>query len=137
MEILLFVAVSDVDDAADDTFDQSTENLTHEIPKNDSSNNTKSHEIDSSCSNGAADCLSSNLSLTTSSCRPPLTSTSNNTERRHELNKSILLYKKNQSDQSLTNKRSGGMIDDDDDDNRDRSMSSPKHIDDSRLEASQ
>jgi len=118
--------------------DESTENLTHQIPKNDSSNNIKSREIDSSCSNGAVDCLSSNISLTTSSCRPPLTSIPDNTERRHALNKSILLHKKNQSDQSdqsLINKRSSRMVDDDD--NRDRSMSSPKHIDDSRLEASQ
>jgi hypothetical protein len=135
MKILLFVVVSDVDDDADDTLDESTEKLAHEIPKNDSSNNTRSHEIDSSCSNGVVDCLSSNLSLTTSSCRPPLTSISNNTERRYELNKSILLHKKNQSDQSLKNKRSSEIIDNDD--NRDRSMSSPKHIDESSLEASQ
>jgi hypothetical protein len=133
MKILLFVVLSDVDD--DDTLDELTENLTQETPKNDSSNNTKSQEIDSSCSNGAGDCLSSNLPLTTSSCRSPLISTPNNTGRRHELNKSILVHKKKQFDQYLTNKRSSGMIDDDD--NRDRSMSSSQHRDESRVEASQ
>ena len=133
MKTLLFLVLSDVDD--DDTLDKSTENLTQETPKNDSSNKTKSQEIDNSCSNGAGDCLSSNLPLTTSSCRLPLISTPNNTERRHELNKSILLHKKKQSDQYLKNKRSGGMIDDDD--NPDHSMSSPQHGDESRIEASQ
>jgi hypothetical protein len=115
MKILIFVVVSDVDsdDDIDDTLDESTENLIDEIPKNDSSN----------------------VSLTTSSCRLPLTSVPDNTERRHELNRSVLLHKKNQSDQFLSNKRSSGIIDDND--NRDRSMYSPKHIDDNGLEASQ
>ncbi|CAF2798408.1 unnamed protein product [Rotaria sp. Silwood2] len=133
--IILFLVVSNIeDDDEDNTLDGSTENPNHELPNNDLSNNTKSREINYSGSNDSADCSSSNVSLTTSSYSPHVSSTPNNTEKRLELNKSILLPNKNQSDQSLTNKRSSEMIGEN---NCDRLSSSSKHMDQNTLAASQ
>ncbi|CAF2262969.1 unnamed protein product, partial [Rotaria magnacalcarata] len=122
------------DDDEDNTLEGSIENPNHELPNNDLSNNRKSREINYSGSNDSADCSSSNVSLTTSSYSPHVSSTPNNTEKRLELNKSILLPNKNQSDQSLTNKRSSEMIGEN---NCDRLSSSSKHMDQNTLAASQ